>query len=103
MPSWIWATHSEASPKPESEAAWQAGLCLEDEKRFAYDRMLFAETHIDQILQLPQSKLKKMCLGMKRRFRLPLGFRKTLKGLCDRCQVCQAVNEPNGSQAANTD
>ena len=77
----VWASHLEASPKPESEPVWQAGVCVEDEKCFVYDRR--QETRIGNILQFPHPELKKMCLGTRRRFGLPPEFRKTLKGLCD--------------------
>ena len=43
----FWATHWEASSKPESELAWLAGLRVDDRKLFVFDKMLIPETRMD--------------------------------------------------------
>ena len=45
------ATHREASSRPESELPCPAGLCVDDGKLFAFDRILVPKARINQVTQ----------------------------------------------------
>ena len=104
-----WATHWEASSKPGSELPWPAGLCVDNGKLFVFNKMLINDTRMDQVVhdwykqQLLHQGLERRRLDMKGRFEFPPGLCRTLQAVFESCQVCQAVQPPNQSQAGNAD